>query len=420
MPGRHGYAQGAGWVNESGSTGVPQNISYNARNRNVPLEYKASESIEFIAGFQSEIGDSFTAYITSEGSNESGSGLDGNEGLYRYGFNGKENDNEVKGEGAQQNYGMRIYDPRLGRFLSVDPIASEFPWNGTYAYAENDPINFIDLDGLEKGSPVRPGSSRSSGGGLLTGYGRQQAQGAARSLRQSLQTWQRSQNFRHLRNLANNPSYRANSQLTNTIVQSQQVNQYWQNAFNSASIALTGGTVQDNKKLGDAWDNFVRSEMLKNPDYVGVARQVSIKVTGMVNGQMSEAKIRMDNVGIRKDPVTGNPLFDFKEAKYSIEQITINNVAQTLTPQQKAAANILINGTNVQMFIRGNGSTDNMNTALQGTGQRLVNGQNITAQVSAISIVVPSQSQASNGVSTSSTNQQTNQNSSNGSHKQTK
>jgi RHS repeat-associated protein len=68
---------------------------------------------------------------------------------YRYGFNGKENDNDVKGEGNQQDYGMRIYDPRLGKFLSVDPIASEFPWNSPYSYAENDPVNFIDLDGLE-------------------------------------------------------------------------------------------------------------------------------------------------------------------------------------------------------------------------------------------------------------------------------
>jgi len=43
------------------------------------------------------------------------------DGAYRYGLNGKENDNEVKGEGGQQDYGMRIYDPRLGKFLSVDP-----------------------------------------------------------------------------------------------------------------------------------------------------------------------------------------------------------------------------------------------------------------------------------------------------------
>ena len=46
---------------------------------------------------------------------------------YRYGFNGKENENDVKGEGNQQDYGMRIYDPRLVRFLSEDPITKEYP-----------------------------------------------------------------------------------------------------------------------------------------------------------------------------------------------------------------------------------------------------------------------------------------------------
>ena len=69
---------------------------------------------------------------------------------YRYGFNGKENDPEVKGIGAQYDYGFRIYDSRLGRFLSVDPLAKSYPWNSTYAFAENDVIRAIDLDGLEK------------------------------------------------------------------------------------------------------------------------------------------------------------------------------------------------------------------------------------------------------------------------------
>jgi RHS repeat-associated protein len=72
---------------------------------------------------------------------------------YRYGFNGKERDNEVKGIGAQYDYGFRIYDPRLGRFLSVDPLTSSYPWNSTYVFAENNPIRFIDLDGLEKANP---------------------------------------------------------------------------------------------------------------------------------------------------------------------------------------------------------------------------------------------------------------------------
>lgn len=69
---------------------------------------------------------------------------------YRYGYNGKENDNEVKGEGNQQDYGLRIYDPRLGRFLSVDPLGAEYPWNSTYAFAENDVIRSIDVEGAEK------------------------------------------------------------------------------------------------------------------------------------------------------------------------------------------------------------------------------------------------------------------------------
>jgi len=71
-------------------------------------------------------------------------------GGYRYGFNGKENDNEVKGEGNQQDYGMRVYDPRVGRFLSVDPLTTDFPWYTPYQFAGNKPIWAIDLDGLEE------------------------------------------------------------------------------------------------------------------------------------------------------------------------------------------------------------------------------------------------------------------------------
>jgi RHS repeat-associated protein len=72
-----------------------------------------------------------------------------NSNAYRYGFNGKENDNDVKGEGNQQDYGMRVYDPRLGKFLSVDPIAKQYPELTPYQFASNRPIDGIDLDGLE-------------------------------------------------------------------------------------------------------------------------------------------------------------------------------------------------------------------------------------------------------------------------------
>ncbi|RYE18735.1 MAG: hypothetical protein EOP51_21320, partial [Sphingobacteriales bacterium] len=68
---------------------------------------------------------------------------------YRYGFNGKENDKEVKGEGNQQDYGMRIYDGRIGKFLSVDPLEKEYPMLTPYQYASGNPIQNIDIDGLE-------------------------------------------------------------------------------------------------------------------------------------------------------------------------------------------------------------------------------------------------------------------------------
>ena len=70
-------------------------------------------------------------------------------GAYRFGFNGKENDNEVKGNGNQQDYGMRIYDTRLSRFLSVDPLTGKYPELTPYQFASNTPIQAIDLDGLE-------------------------------------------------------------------------------------------------------------------------------------------------------------------------------------------------------------------------------------------------------------------------------
>ncbi|WP_394337226.1 RHS repeat domain-containing protein [Chitinophaga ginsengisoli] len=77
-------------------------------------------------------------------------GRGGNGNAYRFGFNGKENDNEVKGEGNQQDYGMRVYDPRLGKFLSVDPLTKQYPWYTPYQFAGNKPIIAIDLDGEEE------------------------------------------------------------------------------------------------------------------------------------------------------------------------------------------------------------------------------------------------------------------------------
>ena len=70
--------------------------------------------------------------------------------IERYGFNGQERDDEIKGSGNHVNFRFRGYDSRLGRFWSVDPLFRSYPWNSTYAFAENDVIRSMDLEGLEK------------------------------------------------------------------------------------------------------------------------------------------------------------------------------------------------------------------------------------------------------------------------------
>ena len=74
----------------------------------------------------------------------------GNIGDYRFGFNGQEKENQINGsDGGHLVYEYRIHDSRICRFLSVDPLGSEYPWNSVYAFAENRVIDGVELEGRE-------------------------------------------------------------------------------------------------------------------------------------------------------------------------------------------------------------------------------------------------------------------------------
>ncbi|WP_121356798.1 RHS repeat-associated core domain-containing protein [Flavisolibacter nicotianae] len=155
LPGRSGALSASGLWQEAGSGNpLPANPVYSSRSGNEPLEYKATETISFVEGFESGVNDAFEAYLTTD--NGSGSGGNGGsaaglyaDGGYRYGFNGKEQDPEVSSDGNQYDYGFRIYDPRIGRFKSVDPLTASYPWYTPYQFAGNKPIMNVDMDGKE-------------------------------------------------------------------------------------------------------------------------------------------------------------------------------------------------------------------------------------------------------------------------------
>ena len=65
---------------------------------------------------------------------------------HAYRYNGKELDEISK----TYEYGFRYYDPSIGKFTGVDPIADQFTWVSPFNYAENEPIGHIDLWGLQK------------------------------------------------------------------------------------------------------------------------------------------------------------------------------------------------------------------------------------------------------------------------------
>ncbi|MGV6862259.1 MAG: RHS repeat domain-containing protein, partial [Putridiphycobacter sp.] len=68
---------------------------------------------------------------------------------YRYGFQGQELDNEIKGEGNSLNYKYRMHDPRVGRFFAVDPLTPKYPMLTPYQFSSNNPIGMFEIEGLE-------------------------------------------------------------------------------------------------------------------------------------------------------------------------------------------------------------------------------------------------------------------------------
>jgi RHS repeat-associated protein len=65
---------------------------------------------------------------------------------YRFGYQGSEKDNEFKGDGNSYTTEFRQLDPRLGRWLTIDPMATA--WESPYVSMGNNPIRYNDPKGV--------------------------------------------------------------------------------------------------------------------------------------------------------------------------------------------------------------------------------------------------------------------------------
>ncbi|MFN3343141.1 MAG: hypothetical protein ACK40M_10620, partial [Flavobacteriales bacterium] len=72
-----------------------------------------------------------------------------NSSKIRHGFQLQERDDEIKGEGNSIDFENRMMDTRVGRFLSMDMLKRNYSYLSPYSFAENMPIQFIELKGMQ-------------------------------------------------------------------------------------------------------------------------------------------------------------------------------------------------------------------------------------------------------------------------------
>ncbi len=138
------FSHPEGYVTPDGGSGYDYIYQYKDHLGNIRLSYVDNNGTTEIV----EENNYYPFGLKHKGYNESVSPL-GNSVANRWKFGGKELDDSFNDALATYDFGARNYNPALGRWMNIDPLAEIYHTDTPYAYVLNNPLSYIDPDGRQ-------------------------------------------------------------------------------------------------------------------------------------------------------------------------------------------------------------------------------------------------------------------------------
>jgi RHS repeat-associated protein len=184
---------------------------------------------------------------------------------YKFGFNGQIQDEEWNG-GQSVNYTFRVQDARLGRFLSVDPLAPSYPELTPYQFAGNTPIWATDLEGAEA-EPQQTQGPNTLGNDNVETAATPGADGMfVETLPEAIVDSKRGNGFfRKIMRKANVPEYTINQRLNNELYMSE-INEAFNNGYDDYANRMLSKQPLD----GSAYDGSEYTKGLRKTVLWGI------------------------------------------------------------------------------------------------------------------------------------------------------